>query len=361
MHRSLITLALVIGATAAYAGAKIEWNQKKYDFGAFREEAGPATANFVYYNTGDEPLVITGARANCGCTTPKFSAETLQPGDSAALTVTYDPEGRPGRFEKMIYVDTNTEPKRSVLRISGVSIGSSSTLAKTYPIEAGPLKFAQPGVLMGTIQQGHAKSIFASAYNASTDTLRPVIVSVPRWIDAKVLPEVVPPGEQLSFSLYAHSETIPEWDMVTDTITIRPDASSPLVIKLPAVITLAEDFASLSDKERAEAPILELSTRRLDPVTISRKGTTASFTITNNGKSPLKIRRIYSLTPGITTNVKKDETVKPGKTLTVNVSLPSAVLGASKASAVVLNIISNDPANAKTTVTVPVASTPDVR
>lgn len=351
--RKITLLALAVGCVA-YAGAKIEWNKSRHDFGAFNESEGPQTATFTYRNVGDEPLVVTGARANCGCTTPQVSAEILQPGDTATLVVTYDPQGHAGRFEKRVYIDTNTEPARSTLVICGTSVGSPTTVSGRYPVEVGPLRLAHPAVLLGNINRGKIKSVYESAYNASTDTLRPVVTDTPRWLSVKTVPEVVPPGEQVGFNYFISSLEIPEWDFVTDTVTLRPDPASDVEIRLPVVITVNEDFSRLSPKEIAQAPAIAIDTPKLQPLQVSGdRPATTSFTITNTGQSPLKIRRIYTRTPGVTTDIKASETIKPGKSRKVRVTVAPGVLDAQNVATVVLSVVSNDPFNPKTTVAIP--------
>ena len=355
MRRLCFILALAVGFIAQ-AGAKIEWNKTRHDFGAFHESAGPATAVFTFRNTGDEPLVITGARANCGCTTPVTSTDIVQPGDSATLTVTYDPAGHAGRFEKRVFVDSNTTPSRSNLYINGVSIGSPATVQGKYPVEVGRLRLAHPAVLLGTIKKGHVKSVFEGAYNASADTLHPVISDLPDWLEVRNSISAVPPGEQVGFNFFIKSDKIPLWDVVTDTVTVWPDSGNSFNFRLPVIVTVNEDFTGIPPRRLEEAPAALVSSSRLDPVTIGADGVaSALFTIKNTGKSILKIRRIYTLTPGVEVNVKPDTSVKSNKTLIVPVTIKREALGKSNVGAVKLTIVTNDPISPKSTVTIPVS------
>lgn len=87
-------------APTALAGPAITWLSSVHDFGAFDEDDGIVSCEIPYVNSGDSPLLLTGARASCGCTTPQISREPLAPGDTAAIVVSFDPTGRPGRFSK---------------------------------------------------------------------------------------------------------------------------------------------------------------------------------------------------------------------------------------------------------------------
>ena len=353
MRRTILILALAV-CTVAYGGAKIEWNHTNHDFGAFQESMGAVTALFTLYNRGDETLVITGARANCGCTSPVLSADEIAPGDSATLAVTYDPDGRPGRFEKKIYIDSNTNPKRSTLSISGVCIGSPQSVNLRYPVEIGPLRMAHSAALLGAVERGHIKSVYESGYNASTDTLRPVVESTPRWLDVSVLKEVVEPGEGASFNFFVKSELIPEWDLVTDTVTIRPFAGSSDFYRMPVIITVKEDFGKLTAKDIERAPVASITSKPDEPILLDRAVVTTGFEITNNGKSPLKIRRVYTTTPHVRFNIKKGVSVKPGKNLFVPVAISDKSLGSAKAAVMVVTVVTNDPLNPRITFNVPI-------
>ena len=111
-----LTSYYAIGQTAEQ---KIKWDKTVHDFGVFNEEDGNQTAVFEFTNDGDSPLFITNVRASCGCTTPEWSKEPIQPGDKGFIKAAYNPANRPGKFNKSITVTTNEENPTSVLRISG--------------------------------------------------------------------------------------------------------------------------------------------------------------------------------------------------------------------------------------------------
>ena len=60
-------------APTALAGPAITWLSSVHDFGAFDEDDGIVSCEIPYVNSGDSPLLLTGARASCGCTTPQIS------------------------------------------------------------------------------------------------------------------------------------------------------------------------------------------------------------------------------------------------------------------------------------------------
>ena len=98
-------LALLIASCAPTAG-QIELSETKSDWGRVSNRA-VASRDYEVRNTGTGPLEITGVSTSCGCTMAQVSDSRLEPGETAVLTVTYDPlvhNGATGEFLRMVYV-----------------------------------------------------------------------------------------------------------------------------------------------------------------------------------------------------------------------------------------------------------------
>ena len=65
---------------------------------------------FHFRNKGNLPLQITSVNAPCGCTTPKWSKELVQPGKKGFIKVTFDSHGKEGKVQKTITAYANTLP-----------------------------------------------------------------------------------------------------------------------------------------------------------------------------------------------------------------------------------------------------------
>ena len=88
-----------------------------HDFGNV-EYDGNGTCEFVYKNTGKEPLILSNVQASCGCTIPEWSKEPLKKGGTAVIKVKYDTK-RQGSFTKTITVTSNAKNQTEVLTIKG--------------------------------------------------------------------------------------------------------------------------------------------------------------------------------------------------------------------------------------------------
>lgn len=77
------------------------------DFGSFRAR-DHQEGLLTIHNIGSDTLVIKDISADCGCTVPKFKRDPIAPGDSLAVTVKFNGEGRKsGRFRKVLRIRSN--------------------------------------------------------------------------------------------------------------------------------------------------------------------------------------------------------------------------------------------------------------
>ncbi len=114
----LAALIVTVPAMAAKKEAKITFKEKVYDFGQISLKGGKVSHEFTFTNDGDGNLVITNARADCGCTRPEYSDAPVAPGASGKLKVTFAPAAK-GNFTKKITIISNGSPKKTRLLIKG--------------------------------------------------------------------------------------------------------------------------------------------------------------------------------------------------------------------------------------------------
>ena len=334
----------MLASVAAAAAPQVHWLETRHNFGAFHEDDGTVECEIKYVNTGDAPLLITAARSSCGCTLPHYSREATAPGDTASIVVSYDPTGRPGRFSKNVYIDMNTEPVRTTLTITGVVIGAPTTVGQRYPVEISPnMRLSRGAVMAGDVKAGHTKSVFVEAYNASTDTLRPATVSTPAFVDVAWMPAAIAPGEQSSIVCHVKASDAGAWGFTADSITFSPSGNLNDLCSVPVTVVVTEDFSHLTEVQRAKAPVIDTDTDRVDFGTIDRAAgiVHGTATVKNNGKTPLLLRRVYSLDNGVTATAARTR-LKPGQSTTLDVAVdPSAISGKMLNSRI--SVISNDP------------------
>lgn len=339
----LAIAALLICFSAGARTPKITWNETTHDFGAFDEGVGPVTCDFIFTNGGSESVSVVSARASCGCTAPRFSLDPVAPGQSGVISVTYDPQGRPGRFNKYVSVKFSDDAESRKLYVVGTVVGDEGSLEQRYPVKAAEnMRFNRGVAMFGDVDKGHMRHTFINAYNAGHDTLRPAVVAKPDFIEWQCVPAAVPPGEQVGIALYFYSDRTPLYGLVSDSIAIAPNPGAE-AMTFPIVALVREDFSRLTPNQLKKAPVARLASKSLDFGRLERTGepVTKSVELFNDGKNKLEIRRIYTTDPGVEVSVDR-KSVKKGKSAVVTVTVdPSALPGALLNARI--NIITNDP------------------
>ena len=357
--RHILSTLLLLVATAGSASAQPQasWLESSHDYGVIREQDGKVHCTMRVTNRGNQPLFIVKAQAACGCTSVTYPEEAIMPGDTAAVNVTYNPSGRPGEFDKQVLIVTNAAPKRTVLHITGNVIPTGATLDKQYPLQAGSLRISQRYIPFGEIPRGQSKTLYLSVYNASTDSLLVTVQGGKQHLRPAVVPDTVPPARVSALTVHYLAGQAPLWGLNTDTLTLtcQPTGGATTATAgsadIEVMAQVVESFDHLTAQQRATAPVVSMDCGdRLDFGTMT-KGQAASrtFTITNRGKDPLAIRRLWvPQGEGVTLSTHPQQ-LKHGKrakvTVTVDTSLiPEHLLN------VPLTIITNDPQTPRMTV-----------
>ncbi|MDE6291403.1 MAG: DUF1573 domain-containing protein [Muribaculaceae bacterium] len=122
--KSIFTVVLLVSAllisvpTMAKDKGSMNFNESVYDFGQISLKKGKVSHEFTFTNSGDKNLVITDARADCGCTRPEYSEAPVAPGKSGTVKVTFAPAAK-GHFSKKVTITNNGNPRKVRLIIKG--------------------------------------------------------------------------------------------------------------------------------------------------------------------------------------------------------------------------------------------------
>ena len=293
MHR-LSAALLLLTAFFLPAAAQILWLEKEYNFGSFPEEGGPRTGQVRLVNIGKEPTVINRVKPTCGCTVAGFTEGLIAPGDTASVWFTYNPAGRPGRFNKSIKVYTGAANDMTSISLIGTVIGSKSTLAANYPVDAGPMRLSTTALDLGKVIYGRARHEYISGYNQSTDTLHLRWTPIPAPLSLGVSSKEVAPGDIFTLGIYVNSREEHETGPVDYSFTLYPfegDQDGHLIKITGEIIP---DTSQMSEQELRDAPsaMVYPTVIELGDISASDKPRKVEFTVRNEGRSQLNVSRV---------------------------------------------------------------------
>jgi len=112
----------------------IAFSETSHDFGNIVETDGKVSYTFGVTNTGNADLFITQVQGSCGCAVPEWSKTPILPGKKGFVKVTYNPENRPGAFNKTITVNNNSTESPVTLTIKGTVVQNQNNSGSSVAV-----------------------------------------------------------------------------------------------------------------------------------------------------------------------------------------------------------------------------------
>ncbi|PAP76731.1 DUF1573 domain-containing protein [Rubrivirga marina] len=225
MALRLLLLALL--AASASAQGRLAFDAEILDLGRIAEADGPVERTFRFTNAGDQPVRLTSVEASCGCTTPSWTEDAVAPGEEGVIRVAYDPAGRPGDFEKAVFVQAEgAEPNAVTLRVEGVVRPALADAGERI----GSLAFNHTTADAGVAPAGEPLQTAFQFANAGAGPVRIERVDAPEGVEvASPSRPIFPDGLGGLFVSVADPAVLAEADAVAFEIVLHTtDAEAPV-------------------------------------------------------------------------------------------------------------------------------------
>lgn len=101
-------------------GPRITIDRVFHDFGVIKQYGGTVQETFGVKNSGTETLIIGDITTSCSCTSATISSTSINPGETAKLTIVFDPDFHEeplNVFKRTVFIPTNdpTTPEAEVV------------------------------------------------------------------------------------------------------------------------------------------------------------------------------------------------------------------------------------------------------
>lgn len=342
----ILMVCLVFSLAAMSQKAVITFEKKNFDFGKVHEGDGKITTIFTFKNEGNAPLAVSRVQASCGCTTPTWSKEPIEPGKSGSVTVTYNPEGRPGVFTKTITVYSNAAEEQAVLIIKGEVIPKATAENNPYPVNMRGILAKNKVVQMNNIDKGKIQTRILEIKNATSIPVKPSIQNLPAYLTVSVTPTTLKPNEEGKVTFTFNSAKCTEWGPITNNVFLNFNDQKIKTedVKVIVVSNIIENFGSLTLDQKRKAPILEVHAKTVNLGSVkSNTKQIAKFKVSNKGQNVLEIRRIINSNKELTSRQSR-LSIPNGKTAEISLELNTTGLSAGDYKKSV-TIQTNDPDN----------------
>jgi len=115
--KKIFLITLLFMSVQVFSQTALKFTNTKHSFGKLKQNV-PATYAFSFINTGNKPLVVEIATAECGCTTPEYPKEPIAKGKEGLIKVTYN-AATEGAFSKKVTVKFANIDEPTILTIEG--------------------------------------------------------------------------------------------------------------------------------------------------------------------------------------------------------------------------------------------------
>ncbi len=313
----MLALAMLVGLAAS--AQKIRFDETSHDFGEL-DKGDPAVHTFTFTNTSEEPIKLSRVKASCGCTTPSWTREEVQPGENGTIKVKYN-SNRVGRFTKTVTVTVDPQEKPTILYIKGdVKPGEANNNAN-FSKQMGNLAFDKNIHNTGVLDSDKEKTLIFKVKNTG-----PYPIRFLEDIDKEIMFEVTPspaaltPGSVGVVSVKVDGSKFISYGPFSKTITLYTDDKAGK----DKTFTINGNVNRVySAEELARMPNIEFERTKYDGgLVLEGEKVNVAYAFTNTGEEPLIIESVKA-SCGCTASAPKDKIIQPGESSEIQATFNS--------------------------------------
>ena len=343
MKQIIVTILLWTAfCLTGMAQAKATLDKEVHDLGVVLWKH-PATATFTIKNEGDKPLVISNVTTSCGCTDAEWTKTPIAPGATGKITSTFDAKAL-GRFQKSVGVYCNASARPIYLTLRGEVSADPKNYTLTHPYEIGPIRLNKDAIEFDDANKGDKPVMELLVANTTNEVYTPVLMHLPPYLEAVAVPERIGKKGTGKIKITLDTDKLPKFGLTTATVYLSryPGDKVGDDNAIPVSAILLPDFSNISQQQRLNPPVIELSSTELTLLPLGEKEKKSQTVIVKNvGKSNLEITDLQVFNSALGVQLKK-RVLKPGASTKMKITAYGKYLKKVKGTPRVL-MITNDP------------------
>lgn len=112
---------LISYSIQAQAFLKIEDSKKNF---GFVKKGEVVTLEFIFENTGNQPLIISDIKVECSCTSVEYPKQPIAPGQKDKIIVKFNTTSTYDRQDRTLEIISNSKNNPQKIRFKGVVLKS---------------------------------------------------------------------------------------------------------------------------------------------------------------------------------------------------------------------------------------------
>lgn len=287
------TPTVMPGAESTEKGA-LFFDRTTIIIGSISDDQGPVKVTYNFRNIGKGAITINDVKPDCNCSKPRWENKVYGFNESGSIDVYFYPNNLDGDVIKTLTVYTNGDPAVTYLTLRASVDSKQARLQTMYPQKQGNVRFDSYEVKFPKLFTYAVDSTFRTMYNNSNKIITIFKVEAPAYIDVQVNGRAINPNSGIGLRFKYNAAKAKDYGSKLDEVLVHTNDSIEPTKKFLVRANIEEDFSLETPEFKEKPPVFEAITPVVSLDTVKTQSiNTATFVITNKGKSPLYVRKIY--------------------------------------------------------------------
>jgi hypothetical protein len=238
--------------------------------------------------------------------------------------------------------------------MQGIVVPEMTDYSKNYPYAFGDLLADINNVEFDNVNKGDHPEVEIRVLNSGSTVMTPNVQHLPPYLTAMATPETLTPGKAGKVILTLNTENVQDFGLTQTTVYLAEQLGEKVSAdtELPVSVVLSPNTTLFTGNNKQYAPKLELSTDSLALGKVNGRNRKSDvITITNTGRTALKISSLQMFTKGMKVTLNKRE-LQPQESAKLKIAVAdrNQLLKARQRPRVLM--ITNDPDHSKVVIKV---------